>query len=213
MLKALEVTQSVLAPLVLRRTKDTKDKNGTVVFANSVNRVGDPILVLPEKVVKTEYIDFSEDEQAVYNYISDRARRTFKANLAAGTVFKNYTTILTLLLRLRQCCCHVSLVKVKDQTLDELDGAGDDLGNDINLDSMIEKFKNLKGEDKQDVTTNYGLHVMEQILQDAEQECPICAIEPMQKEAVSLPCFHMACKMCIIQHIKVVTEPFYKQLT
>ena len=189
MIKALDVVQSVLEPLVLRRTKDTKDANG------------EQILILPKKTVNIEYLDFSSEEREVYDFISARARRTFQANQMAGTVFKNYTTILSMLLRLRQSCCHISLVKATNSD-DDLEEANrdDELARDLDLDSLIEKFKTSKRE--KDVKSDYGFHVVQQILQEAEQECPLCSNEPMEAEAVSLPCFHMACKKCILSHIE-----------
>ena len=52
-LRALDVVQTILEPLVLRRTKDMKDSEGN------------PIVSLPEKVIKKEYLEMSNAEREV----------------------------------------------------------------------------------------------------------------------------------------------------
>ena len=52
-LRALDVVQTILEPLVLRRTKDMKDSDGN------------PIVSLPEKVIKKEYLEMSNAEREV----------------------------------------------------------------------------------------------------------------------------------------------------
>src|SRR5271170_5849286 len=52
-LRALDVVQTILEPLVLRRTKDMKDSEGN------------PIVSLPEKVITKEYLEMSNAEREV----------------------------------------------------------------------------------------------------------------------------------------------------
>jgi DNA repair protein RAD5 len=52
-LRALDVVQTILEPLVLRRTKDMKDSEGN------------PIVSLPEKVIIKEYLEMSAAEREV----------------------------------------------------------------------------------------------------------------------------------------------------
>ena len=52
-LRALDVVQTILEPLVLRRTKDMKDSEGN------------PIVSLPEKVITKEYLEMSAAEREV----------------------------------------------------------------------------------------------------------------------------------------------------
>ena len=54
-LRALDVVQTILEPLVLRRTKDMKDSEG------------EPIVSLPEKVIKKEYLEMSNAEREVHH--------------------------------------------------------------------------------------------------------------------------------------------------
>jgi len=170
-----------------------------------LTKAGEPIVVLPTKTVQKCYLDFSPGEREIYNYIFDRARRTFSANQAAGTVLKNYTTIFSMLLRLRQSCCHVSLVKQAPQLEDRGAEAEneDKLGDDVNLDQLLKRFsKDRNG--KSDVRATYGEHVVKQIIDEAASECPICSTEPIEEQAVTMPCFHTACKKCILQYIEVM---------
>jgi DNA repair protein RAD5 len=68
-LRALDVVQTVLEPLVLRRTKDMKLPNG------------EPLVPLPAKTIIIEKVQLSKKEREVYDFIQDRAKRSFKHNL------------------------------------------------------------------------------------------------------------------------------------
>jgi len=69
--KALDVVQTVLEPLVLRRTKNMKLPNG------------DMLVPLPSKAVVIETVKLSKKEREVYDHIQDRVKRVFKHNLDA----------------------------------------------------------------------------------------------------------------------------------
>ena len=68
-LRALDVVQTVLEPLVLRRTKEMRLPNG------------EPLVPLPSKTILIEKVQLSKSEREVYDHIQDRAKRTFKHNL------------------------------------------------------------------------------------------------------------------------------------
>lgn len=68
-LRALDVVQTVLEPLVLRRTKEMKMPDGA------------PLVPLPPKQIIIEKIILSKAEREVYNHIQDRAKRSFAHNL------------------------------------------------------------------------------------------------------------------------------------
>lgn len=195
-IKALDVVQTVLEPLVLRRTKDMKDVDGK------------PIVELPSKTIKQVHLEFSEMERDVYNFISARARREYNQNALAGTVLRNYSFILSMILRLRQSCCDPTLVKQKldtadmpaDDTLGKEESENDELQKDVELSELIDRYRNsaVSGEKQ---ATSYGASVLEQIAEGAEKECPICSEEPIVDQTVT-KCFHMACKNCLLEHIK-----------
>lgn len=209
-LRALDVVQTILEPLVLRRTKDMKDSEG--IFFVRCSDQGNPIVSLPEKIITKEYLEMSPSEREVqrsltlltqiYTYIFTRAKRTFTRAEQSGTVMKNYTTILSMLLRLRQSCCHCSLVKLHDPTSEpEISSTQDDLSDDVSLDELLARFKDKPQEE--DVVSKFGKEVLMQIESEQGGECPICAAEPMIMEAVTVGCWHMACRRCILQHIEV----------
>ncbi|XP_011671534.1 transcription termination factor 2 [Strongylocentrotus purpuratus] len=100
-----ETLQKLVKSLVLRRTKDQQTSSGN------------PIVSLPEKEKKTHLISLSDEERKIYDQFLQQSRST-----------SNKTNILVILLRLRQCCCHLSLLKeLPDQESCEMDGIELDL--------------------------------------------------------------------------------------
>ncbi|KAM7197208.1 DNA repair protein rad5 [Naviculisporaceae sp. PSN 640] len=191
-MRALNVVQTVLEPLVMRRTKDMKTPSG------------EPLVPLPPKEVNIVDIELSKAERAVYEHVFARAKRTFNANVEAGTVMKSYTSIFAQILRLRQTCCHPILVRNQDLVADELEaGAAADtaagLADDMDLQSLIERFT-ATTDDAAD-TNKFGAHVLAQIRDEAIHECPICAEEPMRDQTVT-GCWHSACKECLLEYIR-----------
>ena len=190
-LRALDVVQTVLEPLVLRRTKDMKTPDG------------EALVPLPPRTIDIEEIELSKAEKEVYDYIYNRAKRTFAATMEAGTVLKSYTTIFAQILRLRQSCCHPVLTRNKVITAEEEEAAAasdiaNGLADDMDLQSLIERFTASEGD--QDAN-KFGAHVLQQIQAEAGNECPICAEEPMIDPAVT-GCWHSACKKCLLDYIE-----------
>ncbi|KAK2605628.1 hypothetical protein N8I77_008454 [Diaporthe amygdali] len=194
--KALDVVQTVLEPLVMRRTKDMKTPDGT------------PLVDLPPKSIDVVDIELSDTERQVYDYVYTRAKKTFQENVQAGTVMKAFTTIFAQLLRLRQTCCHPILVRNQDIVADEEEaGAAADaaagLADDMDLSSLIERFT-ADTDDEKDANA-FGAHVLEQIRDEAANECPICCEEPMIEQTVT-GCWHSACKKCLLDYINHQTD-------
>jgi len=189
--RALDVVQTVLEPLVLRRTKDMKTPDGEM------------LVPLPPKTIDIERVELSNPEREVYSHIFARAKRTFSANVEAGTLMKSYTTIFAQILRLRQSCCHPILTRNKNIVSEEEDAASaadiaNGLADDMDLTSLIERFQAEEGE--QDAS-RFGAHVLKQIQDEAKTECPICSEEPMEEQAVT-GCWHSACKKCLLDYIE-----------
>jgi len=190
-IRALDVVQTVLEPLVLRRTKDMKTPDG------------EALVPLPPRTIQIEEIELSKPEREVYDYIYNRAKRTFAATMEAGTLMKSYTTIFAQILRLRQSCCHPILTRNKSIAAEEEEAAAaadvaNGLADDMDLQELIERFTNDDGE--QDAN-KFGAHVLKQIQDDADSECPICAEEPMIDPTVT-GCWHSACKKCLLDYIE-----------
>ncbi|KAI1431232.1 DNA repair protein rad-5 [Xylaria sp. CBS 124048] len=191
-MRALDVVQTVLEPLVMRRTKDMKTPSG------------EPLVLLPPKSVEIVSVELSQSERAVYDYVFARVKRAFSANVERGTVMKAYTTIFAQILRLRQICCHPTLVRHKEILAEEeLAGAEADavtgLSDDMDLQSLIDQFTATTTDEKD--SNAFGAHALEQIRNEAIGECPICSEEPMIDQTIT-GCFHSACKRCIQDYMK-----------
>jgi len=190
-MRALDVVQTVLEPLVLRRTKDMKTPDGKA------------LVPLPPRIIEIERIELSKSERDVYDWIYHRAQRAFAENVEAGTVLKSYTTIFANILRLRQSCCHPTLIRKKDIVADEEDAdasmdTANGLADNMDLQALIDKFE--IETDEQDAN-KFGAHVLKQIQDEANDECPICSEEPMIEQAVT-GCWHSACKKCLLDYIE-----------
>ena len=193
-IRALDVVQTVLEPLVLRRTKDMRTPNG------------EALVPLPLRTIDIEEIELSKQEREVYDYIFTRAKRTFNATVEAGTLLKSYTTIFAQILRLRQSCCHPTLPRNKAIAADEDEAAAasdiaNGLADDMDLGELIERFTADSDGSEQDIANKFGAHVLQQIQADTNSECPICSEEPMIEQAVT-GCWHSACKNCLLDYIE-----------
>jgi DNA repair protein RAD5 len=69
----------------------------------------------------------------------------------------------------------------------------------MDLQSLIERFT-ATTDDAAD-SNAFGAHVLGQIRDEAVNECPICAEEPMVDHTVT-GCWHSACKNCLLDYIK-----------
>ncbi|KAH8753347.1 DNA helicase [Diaporthe sp. PMI_573] len=108
---------------------------------------------------------------------------------------KAFTTIFAQLLRLRQTCCHPTLVRNQDIVAEEEEaGAAADAAARFTADTDDEKDANA-----------FGAHVLKQIRDEATNECPICCEEPMIDQTVT-GCWHSACKKCLLDYINHQTD-------
>ena len=192
-IRALDVVQTVLEPLVMRRTKDMRTPDG------------EALVPLPPRSIEIEEIEMSKQEREVYDYIFTRAKRTFNSTMEAGTLLKSYTTIFAQILRLRQSCCHPTLTRNKAIAAEEDEAAAasdiaNGLADDMDLQELIERFTSDSDGSEQDVANKYGAHVLQEIQSQANNECPICSEEPMIEPAVT-GCWHSACKNCLLGYI------------
>lgn len=90
--------QLIMRHLALRRTKNSKDKDGN------------PILSLPIKRENMVLLDLDQRELAFYRQHYQRSKKTFITLEKTDSLLKNYCSILQELLRLRQICAHMALV-------------------------------------------------------------------------------------------------------
>lgn len=160
--KAMQALRAMLRAIMLRRMKTSKLD-------------GKPLLNLPPKTEEVAHVVFDEDERGFYTNLEARTKITFNKYLRAGTVGKNYSNILVLLLRLRQACCHPHL----------------------NLDVEYVGNSEVTKEDMNSLAKTLSPDVIAR-LKAANAEgfsCPIC-LDAVIDPTIVLPCGHNSCGEC-----------------
>lgn len=197
---AVELLKSILDPILLRRTKSQKDKDGNY------------LVVLPPKEVNIERLSFNKRERAIYEWLKEKAVNSFNENFKSGMIFKNYSSILTQLLRLRQVCCHIDLIKTGES--EAMDDPASSLAVDkqpklstkaddeiLSLVEMIEtnekqqklpieKIKELKEE----------IYKLYPTFEDTE--CSICTEMVNIDTCIITDCKHCFCLSCLTEHFE-----------
>lgn len=160
--KALKVAHVLMKAISLRRSK-----KATID--------GRPILNLPERNVHMTHIDFSPDERQHYDFVNQTAQAQFNKYMQAGTVMKNYSSVLVLLLRLRQACLHPSLTVQEGEVTEK------------------------EIEDRKKLAAKMKPEIIARLLDDKatleEIECPIC-MDIAQNAQIIYGCGHILCKEC-----------------
>jgi DNA repair protein RAD5 len=118
---------------------------------------------------------------------------------------KSYTSILAQILRLRQSCCHPTLIRRKEVVADELEAeaaydAANGLADDMDLNDLLDRFS-AQAIDSETNANTYGAHILQQIKEEVNGECTFCCSEPMENQAVT-DCFHAACRDCWLDFIE-----------
>ncbi|KAK6496615.1 hypothetical protein TWF481_001609 [Arthrobotrys musiformis] len=157
---AMQRLQALLKAIMLRRKKDSLID-------------GAPLLTLPPKNIELIHPVFSPDEQEIYHAVEQKVQLRFNKYIANGSVLRNYTYVLLLLLRLRQVCCHPKMIT--------------DLSAGI---SEEEKELQIKLIRKLDPAT------VERLKRDPVVSCPICFDSPEKMKLIS-PCGHCLCEECL----------------
>ncbi|KAH9054910.1 SNF2 family DNA-dependent ATPase [Lactarius vividus] len=98
--------QSILKPILLRRTKDSKLE-------------GKPLLTLPPKIVELETLQFSPEERQIYDDFEKQAKVRVNKFIREGTIIQNHSAVLVMILRLRQLCCHPHLTLIRAEEGDD----------------------------------------------------------------------------------------------
>ncbi|CAI9105535.1 OLC1v1004474C1 [Oldenlandia corymbosa var. corymbosa] len=176
--RGLKLVQSILKPIMLRRTKSSTDKEGR------------PIIVLPPADIQVMYCELTEAERDFYDALFKRSKVKFDQFVEQGRVLHNYASILELLLRLRQCCDHPFLVMSRGDTQEFSD-----------LNKLARRFlkggKEIAEGQTRDVPSRaYIQEVVEELQKGEGGECPIC-LEAFE-DAVLTPCAHRLCRECLL---------------
>ncbi|KAH7065246.1 SNF2 family N-terminal domain-containing protein [Macrophomina phaseolina] len=164
----LRKLQALLKAILLRRTQESKI-DGRVIFQ------------LPPKTIIRDNVVFGEEQQEFYNALETKTQLKFNKYLKQGTVGKQYSQILVLLLRLRQACCHPHLLK-----------------------DFAEPATDLPEEQMLDFARQLSDEVVARIkAEDGAFSCPIC-LDGVENPAIFLPCGHNACSECFA---RITSEP------
>ena len=182
-LAALKLLRSALQPLLLRRTKESRDGSGRL------------ILSLPPRSDEVVELDFSRDEREFYDALYRHSRARFDALVASGKAMHSYASILEMLLRLRQCCAHPYLMLSRcDSRLlasPELARLAARLSSSaapaISGSSCVTEPIDANGEGGGDG-------------EGGAPECAIC-LESVD-DGVSTPCAHIFCRECITDALR-----------
>ncbi|KAG8367813.1 hypothetical protein BUALT_Bualt16G0111700 [Buddleja alternifolia] len=169
--KGFSRLQVLMAAISLRRTKDKCSVD------------------LPSKSVEICFVELREEERRFYDQMEEDAKNIVKGYISDNkSVVRNYSTVLTILLRLRQICTDLHLCPA-------------DLGA-VLPSSQIEDVKN----------NPTLLRKLLSVLQDGEDfNCPIC-ISPATDIVITC-CAHIFCELCILKSLKQTKPacPLYRQ--
>lgn len=64
---------------------------------------------LPPKTVGTCYVELSAEERQLYDHMEGEAKGVVQNLINSGSLMRNYSTVLSIILRLRQLCDDISL--------------------------------------------------------------------------------------------------------
>ncbi|KAH9616717.1 hypothetical protein KSS87_005918 [Heliosperma pusillum] len=193
--KGLERLQVLMATVTLRRTKEQS------------------LIGLPSKSIQTCYVELMQEERELYDRMEEEAKQVVKNYINVGNVTRNYTTVLSIILRLRQISTDVALCPHDIKSLLPADNVQDMGWWWFMVDSggywewfFVLGWALLMGgfwvREENDVSNNPELlEKMMLLLQDSEDfDCPICISPPT--DAVITCCAHIYCRSCIIKTLK-----------
>ncbi|KAI5962712.1 hypothetical protein KGF57_001446 [Candida theae] len=167
--------RAMLSSILLRRTKTSKID-------------GQPILNLPTKHVVADYVELESEELKYYKDVEAGIQRQAQQMLASD---KDHGCMFTLLLRLRQACCHQYLVEIghiKADRKEQLDGAT------VKLD-WRKQLRNVVGLNEGTISR---IKENVQSLSSSESTCSFCYdVEELSNFAVLGECGHLVCLSCL----------------
>ncbi|KAJ3078059.1 hypothetical protein HDU99_000803, partial [Rhizoclosmatium hyalinum] len=166
---ALNRVQILLKAICLRRTKTSKLD-------------GRPIIQLPPKTVNLLEIEFSKPEREFYDSLEKQIVLKFNEYLKAGTVMQNYSNVLVLLLRLRQACCHASLVSQHFEEANQKAATSNPIQEHVFTPQQYRQLRDMQ------LQTVY--------------ECPICYESPLVDGKVLPDCAHAFCFGCLTEQVE-----------
>ncbi|KAI3403413.2 hypothetical protein KGF56_003834 [Candida oxycetoniae] len=175
--KGMKKLRALLSSILLRRNKNTMID-------------GKPLLQLPEKHIVSNYVELEGDEMLYYKGVEQGVQTLAKKMLSSSD--HSHSNVLTLLLRLRQACCHSYLVEIgklkTEQKLKE-----EDMGYKLDLRKQLRSAYSLK--------ENVKNIVKERICSSSNGQlaCPVCfdTVDEESKLVLFSECGHLICHACI----------------
>lgn len=165
--EAMKKLQLLVQFTTLRRTKNMQ-----------LN--GQPIFALPPIHYYLNKIPFDNSaEQELYNQFELESQTLFQQYLAADSVLQNYSHVLEVLMRMRQCCDHMSLVKRRPRSLQVDPSAPWSL-----------RYEYLTKEEKEKILNVVGENMTE--------DCCIC-LDSLKQPVITRHCFHYFCRECVLR--------------
>ncbi|KAJ6499605.1 SNF2 superfamily protein [Mycena vitilis] len=160
---------------------------------------GKRLIELPEKTVELVSLEFSQEERDIYNQVETAQQAKFNRYLRAGSVLKNYASVLVLLLRLRQLCSHPALIQENGTHFlapDEVDDPEEFRADLSRARAMDPKFvKKMKEKFKEEMLRRMQAEKESQDAAADVEDCPICF--DALTSAVVTACGHQFCKDCL----------------
>ncbi|MQL99268.1 hypothetical protein Taro_031986 [Colocasia esculenta] len=158
--------QALMGTISLRRTKDSQSNNKNLVS-------------LPPKTIETCFIELSAEEREHYDILESEAQNTVKDFIDGDSVMRNYSTVLHIILRLRQICNDMSLCPSNIKSL-------------------------LPSNALEDVSQNPQLleKLVSMVQEGDDFDCPVC-LSPPRKTVITC-CAHIFCQSCILRTLKQV---------
>ncbi|KAM3138535.1 hypothetical protein pb186bvf_009287 [Paramecium bursaria] len=179
-----KLLQTIMKPILLRRTKQSRDKEGN------------KIIDLPEKNIFRQIIPLSEEERNIYDHVEKRSQQEIQTYMSKGILMAQYMKMFELLLRLRQICDHPYLITTRS-----------DVKNITQLEESLDLFIH----QRQNKSTQTGLaedvlytpdeqlkyknEIIRQIKENEQIICPVC-LDPIDDAVVSR-CLHLLCRLCM----------------
>ncbi|KIK57545.1 hypothetical protein GYMLUDRAFT_203637 [Collybiopsis luxurians FD-317 M1] len=179
--------QTILAPLLLRRTKDSKLE-------------GEPILKLKPKHIELIKLDFSLDERECYESFERQSKMRLNKFIRERTLVKNHSFVLVMILRLRQLCCHPYLILSQTDKYDDPTAL---MGGDVEK----ERDRAVKAKGRhwvEGILREFLIRARSNEILDYDDEaadtasCPVCNEMFTPENGRILMCGHQVCFECIL---------------
>ncbi|GLT77044.1 hypothetical protein SLA2020_486660 [Shorea laevis] len=154
----------------------------TLMATISLRRIKEKGLIgLPPKTLEIRYVELSEEERELYDQFEGQAKSVIQGFINDGSLTRNYSTVLGIILRLRQICTSLALLPPDLRSLFPTSNIEDVSNNPELLKKMVA------------------------VLQDGEDfDCPICICPPT--DMIITCCAHIFCRSCILKTLQC-TKP------